>query len=65
VTVAIDTVVGPAARTAVWATGTERLTYLDAVLSQRLRDAPVGTATSARTASRRACSTSPSSTSGC
>jgi folate-binding protein YgfZ len=47
VTVAIDTVVGPAARTAVWATGTERLTYLDAVLSQRLRDAPVGTATSA------------------
>jgi folate-binding protein YgfZ len=47
VTLVLDAVVGPAARTAVWATGTERLTYLDAVLSQRLRDTPAGTATSA------------------
>ncbi len=39
--------IGPADRIVVRAVGNDRLTYLDAVLSQRLRDAAPGTATSA------------------
>lgn len=39
--------VGPATRTVVHVTGEDRATYLDAVLSQRLRDAAPGTAAGA------------------